>query len=76
VAETVEEKALRIIRERRLTIERVDTHGGVVVARCQGDTGEYALGWDAIVKQYRCTCPEMKGLCSHLTALKMVVKRP
>ncbi len=75
MAETVEEKAVRIIRERRLTIERVDTHDGVVVARCHGDTGEYALGYDVKVKQWRCTCPEMKGMCSHLTALKMLVKR-
>jgi hypothetical protein len=73
--ETVDEKALRLIQERRLTIDRVDTHDGVIVAHCHGDTGEYALGWDAMRKQYRCTCAEMKGQCSHLTALKMVVKR-
>lgn len=73
--ETVEEKAVRLLKERRLTIERIDTHEGVVVARCEGDSGTYMLGWDAIVKQWRCQCPEMKGQCSHLTALKMVVKR-
>lgn len=72
--ETVEEKALRLIKERRLTIERVDTHGGVVVARCEGDHGEYALGFDLIHKEYRCTCLA-RTECSHLVALKMVVKR-
>lgn len=73
--ESVEEKALRLLRERRLTIDRVDQHDGVIVAHCHGDTGEYALGWDAMRKQYRCTCPNLTGNCSHLQALKMVVKR-
>lgn len=72
--ETIEEKALRMIQERRLTIERVDTHGGVVVARCQGDTGTYYLGYDVIVKEWRCGCLA-RTECSHLVALKMVVSR-
>lgn len=75
MAETVEEKALRLIREGRLTIQRVDRDEGWVVAHCRGDTGGYALGWDPIVGQFRCTCPEMKGQCSHLYALKLVVER-
>lgn len=73
--ETVEEKAVRIIRERRLKIERVDVQEGLVVARCEGETGVYMLGFDVTRKQFRCTCPEMQGKCSHLTALKMVVVR-
>jgi len=72
--ETVEEKAVRLLREHRLEIERADTHGGVVVARCQGDTGEYLLGWDVKLKEFRCQCAA-RGHCSHLEALKMVVKR-
>lgn len=74
MTETVEEKALRLLKERRLTIERVDTHGGVVVARCQGDTGEYMCGWDAIVKQWRCQCVA-RSECSHIKAVRMVVNR-
>ena len=74
MAETVEEKAVRYLREHRLEIERADTHGGVVVARCQGDTGEYHLGWDAMRKEFRCSCLA-RTECSHLTALKMVVRR-
>ena len=75
MTETVEEKAVRLLRERRLTIERADTHEGVVVAHCKGDNGDYMLGWDLKKKEWRCTCPELKGGCSHLAALKMVVKR-
>lgn len=74
--ESVADKAVRLLKERRLTVERVDTNGGWVVAHCRGDTGDYALGWDPVVGAYRCTCPSVKGDCSHIAALKMVVARP
>ena len=74
--ESVADKAVRLLKERRLTIERVDVDGGWVVAHCRGDTGDYALGWDPKVKAWRCTCANVKGDCSHISALKMFVVRP
>lgn len=73
--ETAQEKGWRLLREQRLTVTRVDDHDGLVVARCEGDTATYMLGWDPRNKQWRCGCPEMKGQCSHLFALKCVVRR-
>jgi len=74
--ETVYEKSFRLLKESRLTVERVDDDGGWVVARCQGDTGSYALGFDPITKSFRCTCPNVKGDCSHIYALRLIVDRP
>ena len=71
--ESIEDKGLRYIRERRLTVERVD--GDLVVARCKGGSGEeYALGFDPRAGQWRCTCP-CRRTCAHLTALQMVTTR-
>lgn len=72
--ESVATKAARYLTEARLTLDRVDVDGGWIVARCRGDGGEYALGFDPSVKQYRCTCPA-KGDCAHLHALRLVVIR-
>ena len=48
-----------------------------IIATCRGDSGEvYNLGYDARKKQWRCTCVEMKGKCSHLVALQLVTIRP
>jgi uncharacterized Zn finger protein len=73
--ETAQEKGWRLLKEQRLTIVQVDKHDGLVVARCEGDTSSYMLGWDPMKHQWRCTCPELKGQCSHLAALKCVVRR-
>ncbi len=75
MTETVDEKAARYLKEGRMRVERVEPPFGLVVAHCQGETGEYALGYDPSVKQWRCTCPELQHRCSHLAALKMVVRR-
>ena len=71
--ETVQEKAGRLLGEGRLTIERMDHESGLIVATCKGDSGAYHLGYDPARRQFRCTCPEMKGKCSHLAALKLVI---
>ena len=73
--ESVQDKAFRYLREGRLNIERVDKDEGWVVATCRGTDASYALGFDPVVKQWRCQCPEMKGHCSHLVALRSVVLR-
>ena len=55
-------------------VKRVDPEKGLIVAQCRGDSGEvYDLGYDPIKKEWRCTCAELKGNCSHLQALKLVV---
>lgn len=74
VAETTREKALRLLQEGRLMVERVEPETGFVLAHCRGDSGQlYDLGHDPRNDQWRCNCREMKGNCSHLQALKLVV---
>ncbi len=69
---TAAEKARRLLPEGRLMVKRVDR--GYVHAQCRGDSGEvYDLGYDPVKGEWRCTCAEMKGNCSHLQALKLVV---
>lgn len=69
-------KALRLLVEGRLTVERRETTGtltGLVVARCKGDSGTiYTLGYDPRNRQWRCSCQELRGQCSHLLALKLI----
>jgi hypothetical protein len=74
--ETKAEKAVRMIAERRLMVERVA--GQLVVASCRGDSGSvYALGYDPTKREWRCTCPASREFhstdCAHLLALKLVV---
>lgn len=67
-------KSLRLLTEGRLMVERVDPGTGLVVARVRGDSGEvYYLGHDPRNGEWRCSCAEMKGRCSHLRALQLVV---
>ena len=72
--ETAAEKARRILPEGRLMVKRVDPDSGFVVAQVRGDSGAvYDLGRDPRNGQWRCNCPELRGKCSHLEALKLVV---
>jgi hypothetical protein len=58
-------------------VERVDPETRWVIAKCRGDSGEvYSLGHDPRRNQWRCTCRELRGKCSHLRALKLVVVLP
>lgn len=79
MAETKEQKALRYISERRLSITRIDAPTGAVRAQCRGDDGEYELGWDPRGRgRWGCQCEANHTFnreCSHLIALKMVVTR-
>jgi uncharacterized Zn finger protein len=69
------EKGRRLLTEGRLSVEEIRPDG-TIVAHCRGDSGEvYALGYDAAKRQWRCTCAEMKGRCSHLVALQLVTVR-
>lgn len=71
-ANTAERKAMRLLIERRVVVLKIAPEG-LVHARVRGDSGElYDCGYDPARRQYRCTCPEMRGQCSHLLALKMV----
>ena len=73
--ESAADKGRRLLVEGRLIVERVE-RTGLVVASCRGDSGEvYKLGYDPGAHQWRCTCEEMKGRCSHLVALQLVTVR-
>lgn len=77
---TKEEKAARLIAERRLT---VDVAGdpekpGFILATCRGTDEVYRLGY---VKDrgWGCTCEanaKFHLVCSHLLALQMVTVKP
>jgi hypothetical protein len=72
-ANTAERKAMRLLIERRLEILTLRRDDGFIHAQCRGDSGAvYDLGYDPRRRQYRCTCQELRGHCSHLLALKMV----
>jgi uncharacterized Zn finger protein len=65
--ESIEEKAVRYLSERRLRVERVVP--GEVRATCVG--GErYELGFEG--GEWWCSCPA-RGRCAHLVALELVV---
>ncbi len=71
-------KGQRLLTEGRLVVRKVGDPGKprLIVAECRGDSGSiYTLGWDPKKEEWRCTCPEMRGACSHLAALKLVVIR-
>lgn len=69
-------KAMRLLIEGRLDVTRRfvgGEHDGMIVAECRGDSGAvYTLGYDPHKREWRCTCEERKGNCSHLAALKLV----
>ncbi len=69
-------KAERLLTSGRLIVREVGNPGkpGRIVAECRGDTGAvYKLGYDPAKDEWRCTCPELRGKCSHLMALQLVV---
>lgn len=69
--ETVQDKAMRYVRERRLRIHRVDELARVVEASCRGDQ-VYQLGRDE-EGFWWCGCPARRR-CAHLEALQCVVR--
>ena len=74
--ESAHEKGRRLLQEGRLRVLRIEKTG-LIVAECRGDSGEvYDLGFDPGPREWRCGCLEMKGRCSHLIALQLVVVRP
>lgn len=71
---TAAEKALDLLIEARVMVKRVDPDSGLVIAQVRGDSGAvYDCGRDPKNGQWRCTCPELRGKCSHLIAVKRVV---
>lgn len=74
MAETIEEKAERLLVDGRIRVVRVDAEpGSLVVARAEGDTGTWDLGYDPKAHEWRCNCPARVRPCSHLMALQLVV---
>jgi uncharacterized Zn finger protein len=75
--ESAHDKGRRLLTEGRLRIVFVSRTTGTIIAECRGDSGEiYSLGYDPRRKQWRCTCKEVKGRCSHLVALQLVTTVP
>lgn len=72
--ESVQDKAFRYLKEERLNIVKVDPDSGWVVATCRGSDTLYHLGYDPVVKEWRCGCPA-RSSCAHLSALRAVVLR-
>lgn len=71
---TAADKALRLLTEGRLMVQRVDPESRLVIAECRGDSGSvYRLGHDPTKKEWRCSCDARGDSCSHLLALKRVV---
>ena len=75
--ESAADKALRLLVEGRLMVQEVNPVTRYVLAECRGDSGKvYTLGHDPGKREWRCSCAEYKGDCSHLIALKLVVVLP
>lgn len=72
--ENAEQKARRYLTEGRLVVQRVDPESGYVIASCAGEEGDYRLGHDPGKNEWRCTCPAPGKRCSHLIALRLVVR--
>jgi len=79
VPETKNDRAARLLRERRLNVLFVE-RDALVFAEMRGDSGAvHTLGWRPDQKRWGCTCEanaKFKRECAHLVALKMIVVRP
>lgn len=77
-AETKAQKAIRLLTERRLTVDSV--HDRLIVATCRGDSGAvYRLGYRPDKDVWACQCEasaKFKRVCAHLLALQHVVVKP
>jgi hypothetical protein len=72
VAESIEEKAERLLVDGRIRLVRVEPNSGLVVAKAEGDTGTWDLGYDPKGREWRCNCPARVRPCSHLLAVQLV----
>lgn len=81
---TKQQKAEKIIAERRLTVELVGdpARPGLIIASVRGESAEvYKLGYVRGESEGRwgCTCEanaKFHRVCSHLLALQMVTVKP
>lgn len=72
-ANTAQRKAMRLLLEQRVAISVIDLTVPYVLAEVRGDSGVYTCGFHPTRNGWRCTCPEPRGNCSHVAAVKMVV---
>ena len=71
--ESAHDKGRRLLTEGRLRVREIRDNG-TIIAECKGDRGEiYAVGYSGPERRWGCTCPEMKGRCSHIVACQLVV---
>ncbi len=78
---TKAEKAVEILKERRLTVEVVGDpeRPGLILASCRGSDAVYQLGFDPRRSRWGCTCEAsatFHRVCSHLLALQMIATKP
>jgi len=66
--ETKTEKAKRLLTTGCVLVEFADEEK--IMTKVVGDTNEYRV-W-ATGDQYRCSCPNRQGDCSHIEAVKMI----
>jgi uncharacterized Zn finger protein len=65
-------KAVRLLKEGRVSILRVDRRGALAIVR--GDTAAiYEVTFDGV--RWRCTCPAL-AVCSHALSVQRVVVPP
>lgn len=67
--ETAHVKAGRLLATGAVVLLEVSPRR--IVADVRGDHDRYRTSWTPIVG-WQCTCPEMRGACSHLTAVRRV----
>jgi hypothetical protein len=72
--ESLHERALRLIAERRLAVVLVD--GERVEVRVQGTTAEHLVTYERGGWQCDCEAARFARRCSHLHAAQLVCRRP
>ena len=71
--ETVEAKARRLLADGRCQVRWATDE--IVVAAVLGATALYEVRWSRLAG-WSCSCPEFRGRCSHIEAVRVVTMRP
>jgi hypothetical protein len=67
---TVATKARALLSEARVQIRFATDQ--LVAATVAGDHDVYEVRWDSFSARWECSCPELRGRCSHVEAVKQV----
>jgi hypothetical protein len=69
--ETVQEKAVRLLCERRVRILECHEDAGALLVDVRGDRGVYSITFEE--GALRCDCPARARRCAHVQAVEYVV---